>query len=100
MCASHEGDFTLIGSTRRWRCLHSRRWLPGDHVNDLAMGPDGAVWVATNGGVTRLRGEQMTLEEKARRNGTESLDALLFLETVTGLPGFIARSYMPAGQGP
>ncbi len=41
-----------------------------------------------------------TGDEEARRNATESMDALLFLETVTGLPGFIARSYMPAGQGP
>jgi two component regulator with propeller domain len=145
----------------RWRCYHSRRWLPNDHVTSLAFGADGAVWVGTKGGVARLATEQMTLEEKARRihdglrkrhvwrglvrssalenpgkiepyrlpsndndglwtalyvaaesfryaatgdenakrNATESMDALLFLEEVTGLPGFIARSYMPAGQG-
>ncbi len=41
-----------------------------------------------------------TGDEQARRNASESLDAMLFLEQVTGLPGFIARSYVPAGQGP
>ena len=147
---------------RRWRCYHSRRWLPDDRVNDLDFGPDGSVWIATAGGVTRLSTQKMTLEEKARQfhdvlrkrhvwrglvrasrlerpgqvdtfhlpsddndglwtalyvaaesfryaatgddeakqNATESIDALLFLEEVTGLPGFIARSYTPAGEGP
>jgi hypothetical protein len=41
-----------------------------------------------------------TGDDEARRNATESLDALLLLESITDLPGFIARSYMPAGEGP
>ncbi|MFV1966546.1 MAG: hypothetical protein ACC628_14065 [Pirellulaceae bacterium] len=146
----------------RWHAYHSLRWLPDDHVNRLTLDADGAVWVATKGGVARIYTERMTLEEKARRihavlrdrhvwrglirssrlrhpgrvaayhlpssdndglwtslyvaaesfryaatgddeakrNATESLDALLFLEEISEIPGFIARSYMPAGQGP
>jgi len=41
-----------------------------------------------------------TRSADAKANATESLDALLFLEQITSLPGFIARSYMPRGQGP
>lgn len=147
----------------RWRAFHSRRWLPDNHVNDVAIGQDGSVWAASNGGVARVFTRTMTLAEKAahfqrilrerhvrrglighitiderrgdeilkyhqpsddndglwtalyvaaesfryaatkaadaKANATESMKALLFLEEVTSLPGFIARSYVPRGQG-
>ena len=153
---------------QRWRVYHGRRWLPGDRVNDIGIGPgvdvgrNESVWVATDGGVARIHARRMTLADKAdhfqrilrrrhvrrgliggislsrpgrfddyrqpsddndglwtslyvaaesfryavtrnpdaKANATESLDALLFLEQVTSLPGFVARSYMPRGQGP
>ncbi len=40
-----------------------------------------------------------TGQADAKANATESLNALLFLEQVTSLPGFIARSYLPRGEG-
>jgi len=36
-----------------------------------------------------------TRDPQARRNAWESLQALMFLEQVTGIPGFAARSFVP-----
>ncbi|MBN1347361.1 MAG: hypothetical protein JXQ73_32020 [Phycisphaerae bacterium] len=36
----------------------------------------------------------------AKANATESVRAMLLLEEVTSLPGFVARSYVARGQGP
>ncbi len=41
----------------------------------------------------------VTGDEEAKRNARQSLDALLFLEKVTGISGFAARSIWPAGEG-
>jgi len=146
---------------RRWAVYHSRRWLPNDHVTDVASAPDGSAWVATRGGVSHIFTRPMTLAQKAefyereirqhhnwrglikeidlpapgriegyrqpssdndglwtslyvaaesfryavtrspdaKANATESVNALLFLEEVTYLPGFVARSYLPRGEG-
>ncbi|RMG24670.1 MAG: hypothetical protein D6730_12270 [Bacteroidetes bacterium] len=51
-----EGGFTYYAS---------RRWLPNDRVRDLAPGPDGSVLVLTEGGLSRIQFEWMTLEQKA-----------------------------------
>jgi hypothetical protein len=145
----------------RWRVYCGRRWLPNDHVNDVAPAPDGSAWVATDGGVSRIFTRRMTLAEKAdffdkeigkyhnwrglikeislpapgrlegfrqpssdndglwtslyvgaecfryaatrspeaKANATESMKAMLFLQEVTGMPGFVARSYLPRGEG-
>ena len=42
----------------------------------------------------------VTGDEEARRNARESLDALLLLESVTGLPGYVARSVVPGDEPP
>ncbi|HEX4071628.1 MAG TPA: hypothetical protein VHX68_10670, partial [Planctomycetaceae bacterium] len=38
-----------------------------------------------------------TGDEKARQQASRSLKALMFLESVTGTPGYVARSVVPAG---
>jgi hypothetical protein len=40
-----------------------------------------------------------TGDPEARQNAWQSLQALMFLEKVTGIPGFVARSFLP-GEGP
>ncbi len=42
----------------------------------------------------------VTKDPDAKANATESVKAMLFLQEVTSMPGFVARSYVPAGQGP
>jgi hypothetical protein len=45
----------------------SRRWLPDDHVNSIAVQPDnGTAWIGTNKGVSQIDRVSLTLEEKAR----------------------------------
>jgi hypothetical protein len=41
-----------------------------------------------------------TRDPNAKANATESMKAMLFLEEVTSLPGFVARSYTLPGKGP
>jgi hypothetical protein len=150
---------------RQWQYLQGPEYLLDDRVADIAIDPDGAVWLATPAGVTRVEYKMMTLEEKAahfeaatrarhlrhglvadsdlkvpgdlttntlavsdndglwtamyiaaecyrfaathdpeaKRNARQSLEAMMFLETVTGIPGFMARSYAkpdePTDQG-
>lgn len=159
---SQGGLMHLGRSADRWRLFHSRRWLPDDHVQDLAVAADGSVWVKTQAGTCRLSQRRWTLDEKmaeihamlrkahlreglvgeihlnqpgtleagytqhtndndglwtsiyvaaeafrygvtgdpeARRNAWQSLEAMMFLEQVTGIPGFVARSFLP-GDGP
>jgi hypothetical protein len=145
----------------RWRVFNSRRWLPDDVVQDIAVTADGAVYVQTPAGLGRLRQEKKTLEQKmteihaelrrrhlreglvgrivlkvpgqldagwsqpdndndglwtslyvaaeafrygatrdpqAKKNAWESLQALMFLEKVTGISGFVARSIVATAQ--
>lgn len=60
---------TSLGAWRlrggEWRYFHGRRWLPGDRVNAIAAGPDGSAWIATDGGVSHITEQAMTLEQKA-----------------------------------
>ncbi len=155
---SRNGLMLLRPGATRWRLFHSRRWLPDDHVQELAVkGPD-EVWVRTSGGAVRIYRKSDTLEnkmnrihamlrkhhirfglvgkivlkqpgslsggwfqpdddndglwtslyvaaeafrfatrgdEQARRNAWQSLKALMFLERITGKPGFVARSIVP-----
>jgi hypothetical protein len=48
-----------------WEYRQGRRWLPHDEVRDVAIGRDGAVWLATAAGVGRIATIAMTLAEKA-----------------------------------
>ncbi len=159
---SPRGLMHLAPPAKRWRLFHSRRWLPDNHVLDLAVAADGSVWVRTKAGTARLFTKPLTLRQKmneihavlrrrhvreglvgelalnkpgdlaagavqpssdndglwtslyvaaeafryavtkdpeARRNAWQSLQAMMFLEKVTGIPGFPARSILP-GDGP
>jgi hypothetical protein len=51
----------------RWAYRQGKRWLPDDHVNDIAVAADGTAWVATAGGVSRIELRTTTLADKARR---------------------------------
>ena len=41
-----------------------------------------------------------TKHEDAKRNARQSLEALMFLEEVTSIPGFVARSFVPIEDDP
>lgn len=43
----------------------SRRWLPSDHVVDIAAGPDHSVLILTTKGLARIEFRDMTLHDKA-----------------------------------
>jgi hypothetical protein len=43
----------------------SERWLPSDHVVDIAPGPDHSVLILTDKGMGKICFQEMTLEEKA-----------------------------------
>jgi hypothetical protein len=154
---------TTIGAERfdgkSWQYFQSKRWLPDDRVISIAVTPDGATWLGTPGGISKIEYVHMTLEEKAmyfektvvthnrhnlisdsgtrvpgdvttitpgpndndglwtgmyiaaecyrygatgdpeaKKSARASLDALMFLETVTGIPGFFARSFAIPGE--
>ncbi len=154
-----QGVMRLAPGGTRWRVFHSRRWLPADQVDDLAIDSEGRAWVSTPAGIGVLGRQTTTLEQKmqgihealrkyhvreglvgsidgptpgtitpewtqqssdndglwtslyvaaeafrfgatgdeaARENAWQSLKALMFLEEVTGIPGFAARSIYPA----
>lgn len=42
----------------------------------------------------------VTGDESAKKNARRSLDALMFLERITGIPGFVARSIVPITDDP
>jgi hypothetical protein len=48
-----------------WHFRQGRRWLVDNHVNDIAVGPDGSAWFATPGGLSQLSSMSTTLAEKA-----------------------------------
>lgn len=156
------GLMLLEKGADRWRLFHSRRWLPDDHVEDVAVTAEGDVFVQTKEGVYRLSRRHWesldakmddihatlrehhvrmgfiteivlnepgeldkgyvqesndndglwtclyiaaeafrfgaTGDESARRNAWESLQTMFFLEEVTGIPGFAARSVVPGDE--
>jgi hypothetical protein len=165
---SERGLMLLEPGATRWRVFHSRRWLPHEHVLDIAVVDDhtqasrGAV-VKTEGGLTMIHTEQTTLDAKmagiqanlrrlhvrdglvaetmlnepgnlnggsfqpssdndglwtsmyvgaevfryattgdpeAKEAARESLDALMFQERITEIPGFVARSFVPIADDP
>ena len=48
-----------------WEYRQGKRWLPGDEIRDIDVGDNGEVWLATDGGVARIREQTITLAEKA-----------------------------------
>jgi len=155
---SRDGLMRWVPGDRHWRLFHSRRWLPDNHVQNLAVVRPGEIWVATPGGLVKLALHKTALGRKmaainrelgkrhvrfglvgaiqlkqdgkpqaawfqpdsdndglwtalyvatesfrygatgdisARKNAWASLKALMFLESITGQPGFVARSVVP-----
>ncbi len=160
---SERGLMCLEPGARRWRLFHSRRWLPADEVQELAIDGDRALLVKTPEGIVKLArcsttlGQKMaaidetlvnhhlrhglvggitlnepgrldagheqhtsdndglwtslyvaaeafrfaaTGQQQAKQNARRSLEALMFLERVTGIAGFAARSIVPIEQDP
>lgn len=73
-CIEPAGDGTMwvgtelgvvrFGTDDKPSLRFSRRWLLNDHVNDIAFDTSGNAWIATNGGVSCIRRNNMTLAEK------------------------------------
>jgi hypothetical protein len=52
-------------SENRFEFRQGRRWLLGNHVRDIAVGPDGTAWFVTSGGVSRISSHGTSLADKA-----------------------------------
>ena len=61
---SPRGLMRRVADEPRWRLFHSRRWLPDNHVQELAVDEHGAAWVQTPSGTCRIWREETTLEQK------------------------------------
>ena len=163
LTSAESGGILWVGTSRgaagydgkEWQYLQGRQYLLDDRVASIALAPDGAAWLATAKGITRVEYKMMTLAEKAadfenitrerhvryglvsdshlqkpgdlstsrlasndndglwtamyiaaecyryaathdpeaKQFARQSLQALMFLQEVTGLPGFVARSF-------
>jgi hypothetical protein len=51
----------------RFRYRFSLRWTPDDQINDIAVGDNGTVWLATANGIGRIERRASTLKEKAEQ---------------------------------
>ncbi len=76
----------------------SRLARPGDLAsNELASSDNDGLWTAIYGAAECFR-YAVTGSPEALAKATRSVEALLFLEQVTGRPGFPARSYVKKGE--
>lgn len=91
---------------KRIRTRHDRRGLvsssnlrtPGDlSTNQLDPSDNDGLWTAIYAAAECFR-YATTHAPEALANARKSIDALLFLEYVTGRPGFPARSYIRRGE--
>lgn len=161
--ATEGGLCELVPGDTRWRLFHSRRWLPSNDTQDVAIDQEGGVWVKTDAGIGHIARRATTLDEKmsevnatiqkhhlrdgqvgeialkepgnlaagytqhssdndglwtsiyvaaeafrygttgdesARENAWKSLQAMMFMHDVTGIPGFVARSFVPISDDP
>jgi streptogramin lyase len=73
-CVAHGPDGQMwIGTDRgiarydgkSWSIRHSKRWLLGDDVRDIAFDSYGNAWIATDNGVSAIKQKSMSLAEKA-----------------------------------
>jgi hypothetical protein len=48
-----------------WHYYHGKRWLPANQVNDILSLDEHTVWIATTGGISQIRAQAMTLDQKA-----------------------------------
>jgi len=58
-------DKGAIKRDHDWHYYHGQRWLPSNRVNDILPVDDHTVWIATDGGISQIREEAMTLDQKA-----------------------------------
>lgn len=76
----------------------SRLARPGDLAsNELTSSDNDGLWTAIYGAAECFR-YAVTRSPEALARATRSVEALLFLEQVTGRPGFPARSYVKKGE--
>jgi hypothetical protein len=70
LIAGAHGAARLVdrGFGPEWRTYPAERWLPSSDVRGVAVDPgwpdNGAIWVATAGGLAEITAERMTLEQK------------------------------------
>jgi len=61
---------TKIGAIRKlgdeWSYRQGKRWVPDDHIKDVAIDKSGVVWFATSAGVGSIERVETTLAEKAK----------------------------------
>ncbi len=50
----------------RWHYYQGPRWMSNDIVNSVAVDDQDSIWLGTANGVSKIRGEWIFLEEKAR----------------------------------
>jgi hypothetical protein len=90
-----------IRAYHNWRGLIKEIGLPAsgrlDGFTQPSSDNDG-LWTALYVAAESFR-YAVTRSPEAKANATESARALLFLQELTGMPGFVARSYLPRGEG-
>jgi len=62
----HAVGATAIGAAKTDH-YHSRRWIPAERVTAVAIGEQGARWIATSAGVARIAFSATTLADRAKR---------------------------------
>jgi hypothetical protein len=74
LCVSIAPNGDLWGGTTQgawrlragqWRYFWGKRWMPGNRVNAIACADDGAVWLATDAGVSNIEERRIRLSDKA-----------------------------------
>src|SRR5690606_20043490 len=55
----------LLRDDGRFSYYASKRWVPSDHIIDIAKGPENSVLILTDEGLGRIYFKEMTLAEKA-----------------------------------
>ena len=71
---------------------------PGDLSSNQTVSSDNdGLWTAMFGAAECFR-YAVTRSDEARQRAERSVEALLFLEKITGIPGFPARSYLKPGE--
>jgi hypothetical protein len=51
-------------ANKSWHFYNGKRWLAGNHVNDILCLDSVTTWIATNNGISEIKQQKMTLEEK------------------------------------
>ncbi|MEO8026414.1 MAG: hypothetical protein ABI823_08070 [Bryobacteraceae bacterium] len=96
--ADHFEDRILRRHDRYGMVADSHLLTPGDlSTNTLTSSDNDGLWTAMYGAAECFRYAQ-THSPKALALAKKSIEAVLFLEKITGIPGFPARSYVKKGE--